>query len=145
MGMDRQIGSRLILLAAIVTMVVLAAISDVSRIAALAIGVPLAFLAAGALLIGVPYAAVEKAEGHRLRWKKLLDFFEHATVLAWMDLFVLWFVTGIAYMGLAAGAGTAYTVVFAIALVVGIIAAMRDLYLSEEPDGMQAAWQEHPQ
>ncbi len=68
----------------------------------------------------------------------------HSGLLAWIDLGIFWCTTGIAFMGLA-GAGAVYATVFGVTLVAGLAAALHDLYLSEEPDDQQSAWQKHPQ
>lgn len=142
--MDRQVVSRLTLLVAIVTLVVLSAISDVSRVLVAAIAVPAGFVAGAIFLLGAPFAAVRKAEGQRLGLKRLLDVAEHAGPLAWIDLMILWTTGAIAFMGYQAGAPAWYGWVFGIAAAVGFIAALRDLFLAEEPDTEQESWQEHP-
>lgn len=141
--MDRQVVSRLVLLISILTMVTLAALGDASPTLVLAIAVPFGFVAAAIFLLGVPFAAVRKAEESRLGWKKLLDVAEHAGPLAWIDLMILWAVSAVAFMGLSAN--TLERVIFGATFVIGLIAALRDLYLSEEPDDEQESWQEHPQ
>ncbi len=143
MSMDRQTTARLILLAAIVVMVILAASSDVSRVLVLAIAVPLAFIVSGLSLLLFPYLAVQKADGRTVGAKAFLDFLEHGTVLAWVELGALWAVSGVAFMGIFAGT-PAYTFGFIVTFLVGIASALQNLYLSEEPDSWQAAWQEHP-
>lgn len=140
--MDRQVLTRLTLYAAITVLAVVGALYN-PRVFALAVLVPAAFAVGGLLLIGIPYATNEAGEGHRLGWARLLDFLEHGMVLAWLGLFFLWMSSFIAFMGLDAG-GALATGLFAVAAPIGFVAALRDLFLSEEPDDMQAAWQHHP-
>lgn len=138
--MDRQVIARLIVLASILVLAGLAFAGAASPIAQAALLVPIAFAVGGAIVLGLPYLAIEKSEGHRIQWKKALDFIEHGTVLAWVELFVLWCTGFIAFMGL-----TAATVApFAAAAAIGLGAAMWNLALSEMPDSMQG-WQHHPQ
>ncbi len=126
-----------------VSMVILAALSDAAPILVVAVAVPLAFGASALSLLAIPFATVRKSNSESLGLRKLLDVVEHSTFLAWFDFGILWCLSGIAFIG-ATTAGPLYVGFFIAAFAVGISAALSDLYLSEEPDSWQEPWQKHP-
>lgn len=142
--MDRQVVARLVVLLAIAVLAFIAFSTDVSRIALVAIALPVAFAIGGGLVFGLPWFVTEKSEGHRIKWLKGLDFLEHGTVLAWLELFALWMTGFIAFMGLQGETAGWESPAFYGAAAVGFIAAMANLYFSEEPDAQQEEWMEHP-
>ncbi len=141
--MDSQAIDRLTVFAAIVALVALGTFGGAQRELLLAIGIPAAFIAGGFFLLSLPYVATRVGEGKSVPLKKLLDIYQHAGVLAWFDLFILWCVSFIAFLGFAGGT-LVYRILFIVLVLIGFAAALRDLYLSEEPDVQQAEWQEHP-
>lgn len=142
--MDAQVRFRLLLYASVFTLIIIAATQPASQTVVLyALLVPFAFVLAAAFLLGGPFLAMEHAEGERVGWRRALDFLEHNSALAFLDLMLLWttaFVAGMAFAQMAPWLKVAYVVV----AMVGFGAALTDWFLTQQRDAKQARWQEHP-
>lgn len=142
--MDRQIRFRIILYASVLALFTLAAVTPgTDRLFLLIILVPLTFSAVGALLLALPFLAMEHAEGERVPWHRPLDFLQHNSLLAFVDVMLLWTTAVVAATGLPA-MGPAGVAVFAVAVAAGGSSALADWLLGNESDHDQAAWQRHP-
>ena len=142
--MDRQVRLRLVLYASILTLFVLAATQgDEAGTFQAAILIPIAFIAGGVFLLGLPFLAMEHAEGGHVPWKKALDFVQHSAILAFLDVMLLWTTGFVTWLGSSGMNGPARAA-FWVAVAVGSVAALMDWALSQQPDRKQRRWQKHP-
>jgi hypothetical protein len=133
-AMDRHELDRLVLAAAILVLVVMGAVREESypvwRVTILA---PALFLAAAVFLLGLPYLAMEHAEGERVRWRRALHFIGHNWILPLAGLMVLAAVVVVSYVSLDSMTTPEKAIFFA-ATVVGLAATLREWFLDLLPD-----------
>lgn len=143
--MDRQVIARIVLYASVAALAILArSTPSIAYVARLALLVPAAFALAGATILFAPVLGTERAQGHKVPWRRILDTFEHSTLIAFADLMLLWTTASVAAMGLAT-MGPLAIAVFATAAPIGFVAALTDWFLGQETDRAQETWQQHPQ
>lgn len=142
--MDRQVQLRSIFVLAVAALFGLAALSPVSRpFLWVALIVPATFGLVALGLLSAPFLAMEHAEGELPRWRTLVDFLEHNSLLGFVDLMVLLDVALVAGFGWA-DQGVLGRVLYVAAVATGAGSALGDWFLGQQTDRKQRGWQRHP-
>lgn len=140
--LDRHTRIRLVLLVATLILIVLGAAREESYpLARAAILIPALFLVVAVFLLGVPFLAMEHAEGKRVRWGAAIDFLEHNSILMTAWLVVVVAVAAVSWLHYDT-MNTPEKVIFFSAAIIGLGTALLEWFRDALPDRRQEKYRE---